>query len=424
MTTTSSPQPDVSKALARRSMALARLPERHLLADITQEDLDEIMRENFRDMDPEFVRVLFPRGGGSTFEIPTATGTDAADHLEGAILLHHVARAYWPGAFSGGNPPECSSVDGKTGTKYGACATCRFNLFGTAIGQDGRPRAGKACKEVRRIYLQREGDLFPVLLALPPTSLRSFQEYMKRLSTSGITPSMVVTNVGLTFDSTSDGIKYSVATFAAIGQVTGPDRAKLLSLAKDIQEAARRVGITQEDYNAAEAPLVDPDAAAAASLPAQPVQDVHAQGAAAPATLTWAQPNRPVYEGDLHVTGTVVGPAEIRYEPVTGAGRAYMILGLREMPEVGVLVMDDLATFIEAEISQGGRAIFIGIDVPDCPLDASRPRVFRAFSWTPMTAAPAQVPPAVMPAAQPARAPASQAGAPGGRFGGAGKDLL
>ena len=65
------------------------------------------------------------------------------------------------------------------GDPGGACAKCRYNQFGS--GESG----GKACKNRRRIYILREGEVFPVLLSLPTGSLKEFTRYIQRLLSRG-----------------------------------------------------------------------------------------------------------------------------------------------------------------------------------------------------------------------------------------------
>ena len=71
--------------------------------------------------------------------------------------------------YTGGNqPPDCCSFDGVTGEGEpgGACRKCPLNQFGS--GENG----AKACKNRRRIYVLREGEIFPLLLSLPTGSLQ------------------------------------------------------------------------------------------------------------------------------------------------------------------------------------------------------------------------------------------------------------
>ena len=120
-----------------------------------------------------FQRVKIPAGGQLQFEIPTEDpdNPDYARTLEGVILYNHAACTLWPegSEYDEDTKPLCSSVDGKTGIGEpgGACATCPMNEYGSA--RDGG--RGKACKNMRDIYLLRSGEYMPLLISLPPTSM-------------------------------------------------------------------------------------------------------------------------------------------------------------------------------------------------------------------------------------------------------------
>ena len=148
--------------------ALFQFPDVSLSSGFTQEDLQQ---------DTEGVRVWFPRakipGGGSTlFELPSEeTGKPQyIEKLQGVILYHHPANGYWVGEVNNEDKaPICASVDGKTGVgdPGGACQACVLNRFGS--GEDGK---SKACKNMRHLYLLRSDEFMPIMLYLPPTSLR------------------------------------------------------------------------------------------------------------------------------------------------------------------------------------------------------------------------------------------------------------
>src|SRR3989304_6389367 len=99
------------------------LPQEYSPSPIAPQDeskLREIMSANLEGLTPEFTVVKIPTGGGIAFEVPTDEDIETEKELIGVILDHYPARANWPEKFSGmGQPPECSSLDGKKGTKYG-----------------------------------------------------------------------------------------------------------------------------------------------------------------------------------------------------------------------------------------------------------------------------------------------------------------
>ena len=159
-----------------------------------------------------------------TFELPgdDPDNPETAQILTGVIVHHHAVNSYWPGKYDGSNTlPDCSSADGKQGLdiKTGElrdCSTCPFNQFGSSSKGNG-----KACKNGHRIYLLRSGEVLPVLISLPPTSLRAFKDYIaKRLVLKGKRTSSVLTTIKLKREKSADGIAYSSCVFTKAGDLT------------------------------------------------------------------------------------------------------------------------------------------------------------------------------------------------------------
>jgi len=195
-------------------------------------------------------RVKIPSGGGIAFELPGETEDEAesATELVGVILHHHPANAYWKEKLEdGGNEqPDCSSFDGKTGVEKEtgeckSCAECPFNKFGS----DG---AGKACKNVHRIYLLREGSPVPLVLSLPPTSIKYARDYIgKSIVIKGMRSHHVVTKITLKKEKSSSGITYSRAAFALVGKLSPEQIAAAEIMAATIKQTANTVD--SEDYS-------------------------------------------------------------------------------------------------------------------------------------------------------------------------------
>lgn len=176
-----------------------------------------------------FDQVKIPSGGGRAFEVPSddPDNPDTVTELVGIIIDHHPTNGYWRDPFSGGNvSPDCASMDGKIGviTETGcvrACESCPLNQFGSA--DDGN---GKACKNMHRIYLLREGEVLPIILTLPPTSIKPFKEYLAKRVLLAKPPKrcwQVITKITLKTDTSSSGIKYSKAVFTKVGVLENPD---------------------------------------------------------------------------------------------------------------------------------------------------------------------------------------------------------
>lgn len=118
---------------------------------------------------------------------------NSVETLSGTMILKQKTRVLFK---SGDKQPLCSSTDGITGQTWPdegghrearSCAKCQYNTWGSAEGDDGRERRGKACKEMRRIYLLQPGAQLPIQISLPPTSIKAFDEYMSARLSQGIT---------------------------------------------------------------------------------------------------------------------------------------------------------------------------------------------------------------------------------------------
>ena len=204
----------------------------------------------------DFVKI--PPGGVTAFEIPgeTEEETESAKELVGVILYHHPVNVFWADSFSGGGvAPDCSANDGKKGVDRETgvitdCASCPKNQFGSA----GR---GKACKNIHRIYILRDGSPVPLILPLPPTSLTAMRNYIgKRIVARGLRSYDVVTKITLKKEKNSENIAYSKAVFEQVGVLSDEQRAQAAAMAKVLKE--QNVPVSDLDY-AAEAEATSAD---------------------------------------------------------------------------------------------------------------------------------------------------------------------
>ena len=215
--------------------ALAEVKNFTLPAMIESDFSNEELSEDFDGLQMSFQRVKIPSGGALQFEVP---GDDPEDPdyektLKGVIVYNHQAGAYWPegSEYDDNVPPLCSSVDGKLGigTPGGSCALCELNKFGT----DGK---GKACKNMRHLYILRSGEYIPILLSLPPTSIRPFSDFMNVSFVSRRRPAWSsVVEIGLKrVDNGSN--TYSVATFRKLYDFSGEELAQVKQYADNFRE--------------------------------------------------------------------------------------------------------------------------------------------------------------------------------------------
>lgn len=188
--------------------------------------------DNLKDEQPDIptLRIL-PQA--QMFELPDGTKTDK---VEGIILVTHRCNGYWNGAApEDGNRPACSSLDDlkpladSPKRQSETCATCWANQFGSEIDPTGAKGKGKACKNMRRIYLLMDGHEFPFLLSLSPTSLKAAKRYLTMLADRKRHPATVVTRIGLDKQTAGSNV-YSVANFDTVRDID--DVATLSTIAK------------------------------------------------------------------------------------------------------------------------------------------------------------------------------------------------
>lgn len=199
-----------------------------------------------------FDRAKIPSGGGLAFELPGETEDEPvmSTDITGVILYHHPMNSYWAEQYNGGNAqPDCSSIDGKQGIvretgEICDCSRCLHNQFGSS-------GAGKACKNIHRCYILQEGNPVPIILELPPTSLKYLRDYIgKRILLKGLRCYDAVTKITLKKEKSADGITYSRATFSFVRKLTDEQRAEakaMVEIAKAF--AGNLTEVDEADYN-------------------------------------------------------------------------------------------------------------------------------------------------------------------------------
>lgn len=218
-------------------------------------NLTDVMAEEMNGLSASFERVKIPIGGGTVFEIPgdNPDDVDTVKELSGVILYQHPLNAYYATKYKGGsNPPDCGSFDGVTGhgNPGGLCKNCPYNEFGS--GENG----AKACKNRRRIYLLREGDVFPMILSLPTGSLKGFTRYLMRILPKYKSSNAVVTRFTLKKATSGTGIEYSQAQFAVARVLSTEEHKLITTLTEQVKAMSVNVGYDAEENVP---PNVDPE---------------------------------------------------------------------------------------------------------------------------------------------------------------------
>lgn len=249
-----------------------------LLPDMVEGDFtSEELSEDMEGIQLSFRRAKIPGGGVTQFELP---GDDPehpqyTDSLEGVILYHHTSNAYWPegSEYDDNTPPMCQSVFGKIGygEPGGVCEACPLNQYGSVSKGNG-----KACKNMRALYLLQSGEYVPIQLMLPPTSLRPFNDFASAVFMNrrrAIYGSVVKISLK---KETSNGFTYGVATFRKLYDFTGEELQKVKAYAEGFRQQAKMMLEQRVEANKAAAENVVEVASAPLQLPDN---DAHFTGA-------------------------------------------------------------------------------------------------------------------------------------------------
>lgn len=182
----------------------------------------------------DLTRIKMPSSTTPFYTISDIDGDKAEKTFKCVILMARDARGYWKGSIDdtgGGSPPDCHSENGAPGVgdPGGDCGTCALNQYGSAS-----KGAGKACKEVRQLFILREGSdsVLPEVFSVPPTSLKVLRKYGSMLGGRGVPFSGVITEVGIQAAKSSGGQAYCQATFKPVRKLSPEEFGKVQQFSK------------------------------------------------------------------------------------------------------------------------------------------------------------------------------------------------
>lgn len=199
-------------------------------------------------------KIKMPSGDSLMWQVPSIRGITAAETIEGIIIHHTDGRAFWEKDYDSAGgvkaPPDCSSDDlmmGR-GDPGGPCAECKFNKWGSN-SKGGR---GKACKEVKILFVLPKGRAFlPIYFILPPTSLKAIKNYLLGLASEALRVDQVTTILGLTQGKNADGVEHAIVEPSMPkkdGELSEEERKVVAAYVAAIKPALeRRVEFTQAD---------------------------------------------------------------------------------------------------------------------------------------------------------------------------------
>lgn len=219
-------------------------------AALTPERVEQIISKNFAGFQRlEFGIIRVPSGKNKFFE--ASDSDDPIKEFQGIIVDHHPNNVYFSKPFeqSGGVPPDCYSIDGKTGIGHpgGSCLSCPLNQYGS-----GPDKKGKACANRHRIYVLQEGCYLPDLLNLPVMSVQPFVVYVVKLGKHGLLPNEVLSKFSLEQTKNRDGIDYSKVKFSMVGPLSDELKQHIAKYTEAISKFTR-IAPTIEEYGGSNA---------------------------------------------------------------------------------------------------------------------------------------------------------------------------
>jgi len=252
-------------AQQKKTTALAVMNDFQIVSrydGMTPEDREEL-QDQLEDLDPESGiacrKIKIPSGGGTAYEVQGEDDddTDPMKTITGVVVFTHRLSGYWPNAYGSSNNPEdklpaCASMDGKTGVvqqtgEVITCETCPWNQYGTAKDQAGNQARGKACKNMRRLYILMDGDPNLYLLTVPPTSIRDVNNQLAKIAPYA---DKVIT-LSLEKTTNAGGTPYSKVVIKKAGLLPPAAAATVKELRHQIKAQYKDMAITMDDYTAA-----------------------------------------------------------------------------------------------------------------------------------------------------------------------------
>tara|TARA_Y100000310_G_scaffold331890_2_gene406372 strand:+ start:15676 stop:16509 length:834 start_codon:yes stop_codon:yes gene_type:complete len=248
-------------------------PKEYAMLKVAPDRVASLLRANLGDdeeiSERDLTRVGFPSGKVAVFEIETEDGTETPQEIQGIILYAGSRRALWGdpyGTSAEKTPPICSSIDAKVGVGYltkeeaaaaaekpggsipqRLCKTCPKAQFGSGVDEKGEPTKGQACQQRKLLFLAVPDRAMPIVLSLPPTSIAAHKAYGMKLASVGKDIRSVVTKISLKKDKNDKGIEYAIAEFSKVRDVDDAMMEQVVSLAENLSEVFRSVGITEDE---------------------------------------------------------------------------------------------------------------------------------------------------------------------------------
>lgn len=205
-----------------------------------------------------------------------------------AKVSPHTSKSFYLTAFKEGEEnvkPACFSNDGvkpdvsSEHPQCATCAACKWNVFGTARGENGKPGKGKACSDfVRMAILDLTALHDPILLRVPPASIKAVGEFGRMLAKRKVPYQAVATQVSFVMEEATPRLQFKPvgyldeASYREVMEESKSDTVEAIIMGTSVPGTANaEPEIPQTVVAAPSAPLVPPANPAPSVPPVPPV---------------------------------------------------------------------------------------------------------------------------------------------------------
>lgn len=213
------------------------------LTETEAQELQAIMNQNFEesrdgiDFRPQRYKI---NKDAQVFVDPFGK---SIDEIRAIVLFKQKIRGCWE---EGNKTPLCSSFDGITGidpnNNKRRCAECPQNAWGS--GKEGR---GKACKEMRRMFLLTPDNALPIQISFPPTSISVIDNFFSARLTNRISDIAKQVKFSLT-KMNKNGFDFAIAILKNGDDVPAKEILVVNNLRKQFVDGWKKIEIDEEDY--------------------------------------------------------------------------------------------------------------------------------------------------------------------------------
>lgn len=201
-------------------------------------------------------KVIVPPGGETTWVVNSITGKEHLEEIVGILCYYACRGVLWPSEDVIGNQLPVLVTDDFVRAKLvgtipndmvetlEACknpdGTYRWrDLPYTQFGSTRKPNSrGKRAKEQRVIAILREHEVFPILINVPPTSVRNISPFVKRLAQVPIPYFRAVIGLKLEKDRSQGGLEYGMIVPRLVGTIPSDAGAIVKTQYRDSLEKA------------------------------------------------------------------------------------------------------------------------------------------------------------------------------------------